>query len=106
MKQSLTLDDLEAVALNEFVRIVEALPVFPQPVVAADKIHRLPEGTIVVPVAIQGAKPSLSLALLVGHKAEHLYKQTTCRFILAQCPEKDPQHRVYLWTGEGWQTPP
>jgi adenylylsulfate kinase len=68
------------------------------------RIARGPEGQIIVPVLVGAATPSVSMALLMGQKAEHLYKQTTCRFVLAQRPEKDPQGRTYVWDGKDWRS--
>ncbi|MDH4194166.1 MAG: hypothetical protein OEY80_03980 [Nitrospirota bacterium] len=97
------LDDAEKAGLNEFLSILDEQPFAPKPLLLSDRIHRTVEGQIVVPVSIKGMAPSLSLALLMGHKSEQVYKQTACRVILAQCPEKDRDHAMYVWGGRNWQ---
>ena len=98
------LDDAEKAGLNEFLSILDEQNFSPKPLLLSDRIHRTLEGQIVVPVSIKGMAPSLSLALLMGHKSEQVYKQTACRVILAQCPEEDRDHGMYVWGGRNWQT--
>lgn len=102
----LRLDDVEASALTEFLRILGEQEFSPKPAVLEDRIHRTVEGHIVVPVALPGSKSSLSMALLMGHKADQLYKQTSCRFVLAQCPAGDPEHVMYVWKDRDWHPIP
>ena len=96
-------DDHERRALRTFLHLLEDECFEPKPVVEEDRVFRGPDGQIIVPVTVQTAEPSVSLALLMEHKADHLYKQTGCRFVLAQRPAKDPTHRLYVWTGSVWQ---
>jgi len=97
------LDDAEKAALNEFLSILDEQRVAPKPLLLSDRIHRTLEGQIVVPVSIKGMTPSLSLALLMGHKSEQVYKQTACRVVLAQCPDEDRDNAIYVWGGRNWQ---
>jgi len=100
------LDDAENAALNEFLTILDEQRFAPKPLLLSDRIHRMLEGQIVVPVSVKGMAPSLSLALLMGHKSEQVYKHTACRMILAQCPDKDPGKAMYVWGGRNWQALP
>lgn len=97
------LDDAEKAGLNEFLSILDEQQFSPKPLLLSDRIHRTLEGQIVVPVSIKGMAPSLSLALLMGHKSEQVYKQTACRVILAQCPEEDQDNAMYVWGEHNWQ---
>jgi hypothetical protein len=100
------LDEHESLALGQFLRLLAEESFEPRPEVESGRILRGPEGQIIVSVALNAEAPSLSLAMLMAEKAEHLYKQTGCRFILAQRPEKDPQKRLYLWAEGAWQSLP
>lgn len=100
------LDEHERLALGRFLRLLAEEPFEPRPKVEEDRILRGPDGQIIIPVALNADGPSLSLAMLMAEKAEHLYKQTGCRFVLAQRPEKDPQKRMYLWSEGAWQSVP
>jgi len=100
------LDAAENAAVNEFVAILGEQQFEPKPLLLSNRIHRTVEGTIVVPVSLKGKAPSLSLALLMGHKAEQLYKQMACRMVLAQCPLEDPEEAMYVWEGQNWQALP
>jgi adenylylsulfate kinase len=97
------LDAREEQALGRFLAILQDERFEPEPRVERARVTRGPEGQIIVPVLVSAEAPSLSMALLMGQKAEHLYKQTTCRFVLAQRPEKDPQGLTYVWDGKDWR---
>ena len=60
------LDVREEMALKEFLQILEIQHFDPKPKVVQSRIHRGPEGKIIVPVTIQAKSPSLSLALLMA----------------------------------------
>jgi hypothetical protein len=100
------LDEMEEMALREFLKILEEQKFEPKPQVINAHIQRRPNGHIIVPVALRARAPSLSLALLMGHKADQIYKQTACRLVLAQCPEKDPKPKMYVWTENAWSSIP
>ena len=100
------LDEAENAALNEFLTILDEQQVPPTPLLLSDRIHRRLEGQIIVPVSVKGMAPSLSLALLMGHKSEQVYKHTACRIVLAQCPDEDPEQAMYVWGGRSWQALP
>ncbi|MEK9140528.1 MAG: hypothetical protein AAB308_05695 [Nitrospirota bacterium] len=68
------------------------------------RIFRGAEGRIFVPVVISAATPDAHLAMLMEHKAEHLYKQSGCRFVLLQQLETDPQRHSYVWAEGTWKT--
>jgi hypothetical protein len=104
--KGLELDCTENAAVNEFVAILDEQQFQPKPLLLPERIHRTLEGTIVIPVSLKGKAPSLSLALLMAHKAEQLYKRSTCRMILAQCPVQDPEQVMYVWGDRNWQTLP
>lgn len=98
------LDEHERRALAQFLRLLAEEPFQTTPMVEEAHVKRGPDGQIIVPVTISGEAPSLSLALLMGHKAEHLLKQTGCRFVLAQRPDKDPEGKLYVRTEDAWHT--
>jgi len=100
------LDDAEKTAVRGFLAILDEQRFEPKPLFLSNRIHRMVEGQIVVPVSVKGMVPSLSLALLMGHKSEQLYKQTACRVVLAQCPLEDPEKAMFLWGGRDWQALP
>lgn len=101
--KAVPLDEHERRALTEFLRMLEEESCEPPLVAEEGRVFRGPDGQIIVPVTLQTAEPSVSLALMMEHKADHLYKQTGCRFVLAQRPAKDPTQRLYVWTGSVWQ---
>jgi len=105
-KNALKLDEVENAAVHEFLTILDEQRFAPKPLLIPNRIHRTLEGQIVVPVSLKGMAPSLSLALLMGHKSEQLYKQTACRVVLAQCPDEDPAKAMYVWGGREWQALP
>jgi len=98
------LDAREEQALGRFMTLLQEEQFGLEAKPDRSRIARGPEGQIIVPVLVGAAIPSVSMALLMGQKAEHLYKQTTCRFVLAQRPEKDPQGRTYVWDGKDWRS--
>ena len=98
-----TLDEHERRALSQFLRLLEEESFDPSPQVEETRILRGPEGQIVVPVVLDADERSLSLALLTAHKSEQVYKQTGCRFVLAQRLRKEPEGEYYIWAGDGWQ---
>ena len=100
------LDQHELAALQRFIVAVHEEPYPSNPRVEVGQVFRGLEGQIFVPVTVAGAEPDMHLAMLLGHKAEQLYKQSGCRFVLVQQLETDPERRSYVW-GEGdWQTVP
>ena len=100
------LDEAEQTALEEFFHILEAQHYEPKPTVLTSRIHRTPDGQIIIPISVPGESPSLDIALLMGHKAELIYKQTACRLIPGQCPENDRSSQIYVWTENQWSTLP
>ena len=96
------LDHSEQSALEEFLRIFEEQHFESKPTVITSRIHRTPDGQIIIPISVSGESPSHHIALLMGHKIEQIYKQTACRLVLGQCPENDPNHQIYVWTDNQW----
>jgi hypothetical protein len=100
------LDEHELSALQRFIVWLRDAAYLSDPKVEMHRIFRGLEGQIFVPVTMAGAMPDAHLAMLMAHKAELLYKQSGCRFVLVQRPAGDPEGRSYVW-GEGtWQTVP
>lgn len=99
----IVLDARERWALDQFLTLLQEARFQPEPEAEPNRITRGAEGQIIVPVQVKAEAPSLDLALLMGQKAQHLYKQTACRFVLAQRPEKDPKGLAYLWDGKDWR---
>lgn len=99
-----TLDAREEQALARFIALLQEEQFGVEAKPDRSRLTRGPEGQIILPVLVGAATPSLSMSLLMGQKAEHLYKQTTCRFVLAQRPEKDPQGRTYVWDATAWRS--
>ncbi len=97
------LDEAEKGALKEFVEIIACTEFSSQLVVLVGRIRRMADGTLIVPISLSGGTPSLSLALLMNHKTNQLYKQTSCRVRLAQCPDSDKKKGTYLWGGSDWE---
>ena len=102
----LVLDEAEKGTVKEFVKIIAGTGFSLQLVVLIGQIRRMPDGTLVVPVSLSGATQSLSLALFMNHKTDQLYKQTSCRVRLAQCPVGDTKKGMYLWGGSDWEALP
>ena len=100
------LDEHERLTLTEFLHLMEQEAFEPRPKVEKNRIFRGADGQIIVPVVLSAEEPSLSLAMLMAHKAEHLYKQTGCRFVLAQRLEQDPQNRLIVWAEGSWKSLP
>ncbi len=100
------LDESEQSALKEFLHILEEQQFESKPTVLSSRIYRSPDSQIIVPLLVKGESPSLHLALLMGHKAEQIYKQTNCRVVIGQCLEKDPKGRIYVWSDKQWSSLP
>ncbi len=100
------LDPPELAALQRYIVMLhqEAHP--SRPKVDMTRIFRGSEGQIFVPVTVSGAQPDHHLAMLMEHKAEQLYKQSGCRFVLLQQLETDPQGRSYVWAEGMWKETP
>lgn len=98
------LDEHERRALGQFLDLMEEAAFEPRPQVDQHRIFRSSDGQIIVPVILSAQEPSLHMAMLMAKKAEQVCKQTGCRFVLAQRPEKDPRQRTYVWADEAWQT--
>ncbi len=103
---TIELDPAERRAFRRFVRFLENEQAAQELALVVDEqmARRGTDGQIVVPVTIQADRPSVHLAILMGHKAEQLYKQRACRFLLAQRPERDPNRPTYVWVNGGWKT--
>lgn len=102
----ITLDEHERQALDQFVSSLEHERFESRPAVDRPHLSRGTEGQIVVPVAVPSDKPDLHMAMLMARKADQLYKQTGCRFVLAQKPAQDPKHGAYIWADGGWRSLP
>lgn len=98
------LDEHEKRALAEFLHLLTAERFEPKPQVEEAHILRGPEGQIVVPVVLDAEDLSVSLSLLMAHKAEHLYRQTGCRFVLAQRLKKDERMKYSIWRDGAWKS--
>ncbi len=100
------LDDHEKEALQHFLESIREMPPEMQPQVVEERMSRGMDGGIIVFLTVQGAEPNLSLALLAERKAEQSYKQTGCRFQLAQRAVGDPTALFYVWSGGAWKPVP
>lgn len=100
---SIQLDELERGVYRRFVDVLHLSTVTPRPSLDERGLRRGPDGRIIVPVTIEAERPSLSLAMLMAHKSDHLYRRSGCRLILAQRPLRDRDKKTYLWDGT-WQT--
>lgn len=98
------LDEQEGRALTQFMKVLEDEHFESHPSVETSGLARGAEGQILVPVVIDADEPSAHLAMLMAHKAEQLYRQTGCRFVVLQRLRQDPEQRRYLWTKTGWTT--
>jgi hypothetical protein len=96
------LDRREDNALHHLLRLMDEAAVQPRVVPIVSRLSRGKDGPIVVPVELDAAEPSIPLALLLAHKAEQVYRQTGCRFLVAQRPSQDPTHGTYLWGNDRW----
>ncbi|UCE62627.1 MAG: hypothetical protein JSU59_06975 [Nitrospirota bacterium] len=100
------LDEVEQSALKEFLHVLEEQHFESKPTVLTSRINRTADNQIMVPLSVKGESPSLHMALLMSHKAEQIYKQTACRLVLGQCPEKDPNGQIYVWIDNQWTSLP
>lgn len=100
------LDAHELASLQRFMVAIHEEPHPSNPKVEVTRVFRGLEGQIFVPVMVSGKGPDAHLAMLMEHKAEQLYKQSGCRFVLLQRLEADSQRRSYVWTEGAWQTVP
>ena len=100
------LDDHELLALDQFIHLLEQERFESQPKPDRMCVSRGPEGQLIVPVTLPADKPDHHLAMLMARKADQLYKQTGCRFILAQKPDQDPKHGSYVWADGAWRSLP
>jgi hypothetical protein len=92
------LDQEEQLALERFVAYLEEENRQPQALWDRDRVMRSPDGQIIVVAELASVEPSATLGMIMAHKADQLYKQTGCRFLLAQQPEQDPKKQVYIWS--------
>jgi len=100
------LDAHELAALQRFTVTIHEEPHPSNPRIDVSQVFRGLEGQIFVPVTVSGATPDAHLAMLMGHKAEQLYKQSGCRFVLLQRLETDSQRQSYVWADGAWKTVP
>lgn len=100
------LDQLENDAFHHLMRLLQEADVSPPVTADASRLSRAKDGRIVVPIEVEAVEPSIPLALLATHKAEQVYKQTGCRFVIAQRPVRDPQQRTYVWGDNRWEMVP
>src|SRR5512144_304120 len=100
------LDTQELAVFQRFVTALQEEAHASKPRVDMARVFRGLAGQIMVPVTVSGTHPDVHLAMVMEHKAEQLYKQSGCRFVLVQQLETDAERRSYVW-GEGeWQTVP
>lgn len=97
------LDQQEQVALKEFLLLLEEQSFHPQLTMLQNRMFRTADGQIIIPVLVRGTTPLVSLALLMGHKADQIYKEMNCRFLLAQVLMEDPRQQLYVWEGNKWK---
>ena len=100
------LDAHELASLQRFMVAIHEEPHPSNPKVEVTRVFRGLEGQIFVPVMVSGKGPDAHLAMLMEHKAEQLYKQNGCRFVLLQRLETDPQRQGYVWGQGAWRTVP
>ncbi|MGE3154849.1 MAG: hypothetical protein AB7G48_20260 [Nitrospiraceae bacterium] len=100
---SVVLDELEQGVYRRFVDVMRLSTITPRPSLDEAGVRRCPDGQIIVPVTMEAERPSLSLAMLMAHKSDYLYRRSGCRFILTQRPLRDPNQKAYVWNG-AWQT--
>lgn len=100
------LDAHELASLQRFIIAMQEESHPSNPRSDPSRVFRGLEGQIFVPVTISGEKPDAHLAMLMEHKAEQLYKQSGCRFVLVQRLEGDPERRSYVWAEGAWRTVP
>lgn len=102
----IVLDRLENDALHHLLRVIGEAASQPRAVAHVERLSRDKDGRIVVPFELEAAEPSIPLALLAAHKAELVYRQTGCRFVVAQRPLQDPEHHTYVWGEDRWEKMP
>ena len=100
---SIVMDKLERGVYRRFVDVLSLSTITPRPSLDDTGVRRCPDGQILVPVTMEAERPSLSLAMLMAHKSDYLYRHSGCRFTLTQRPLRDPDRKTYLWNGN-WQT--
>lgn len=100
------LDAHELASLQRFMVAIHDEPHPSNPKVQVGQVFRGLEGQIFVPVTVSGKDPDAHLAMLMEHKAEQLYKQSGCRFVLLQRLETDLQRQSYVWAEGTWRTVP
>ena len=100
---SIALDDLERGIYRRFVDVLHLSRIEPRPSLDEARLCRGPDGQIIVPVTLDAERPSLSLAMLMAHKSDYLYRHSGCRLTLTQRPLRDPDQKAYVWNGT-WQT--
>ena len=100
------LDAHELAALQRFMVAIHEELHLSNPKVDVTRVFRGLEGQIFVPVTVSGTSPDVHLAMMMEHKAEQLYKQSGCRFVLEQQLETDSEGRSYVWADGDWQTVP
>lgn len=98
------LDPHEQIALDHFLRLFEQERFEHNPQIDRARIVRGKEGQILLPVTVSGTAPDLHLAMLMSHKADQIYKQTGCRFVLVQRPAQAPTPYFYAWVDEAWRS--
>jgi hypothetical protein len=67
------------------------------------ELYRGEDGQILVPVAVPGANPDMSLAMLMERKSDQVYKQTGCRFQFVQRPAEASPRQTFIWMDGGWR---
>jgi hypothetical protein len=100
------LDQHELAALQRYMVAIHEEPHPSNPKIDVSQVFRGLEGQIFVPVTVFGTDPDAHLAMLMDHKAEQLYKQSGCRFVLLQRLDADPQRHSYVWAEGTWATVP
>jgi hypothetical protein len=100
------LDSHERASLQRFIAVIREASLPADPEIDMSHIFRGLEGQIFVPVTVSGKNPDAHLAMLMEHKAEQLYKQSGCRFVLVQRLESDPERQSYVWAEGTWRPVP
>lgn len=97
VRTAVKLDEQERLALEHFLKLLKEEQFSHHPVVERQCLARRFEGQILVRVTVKGTRPDLHMAMLTAHKAEQIYKQTGCRFLLLQKPDSYPDRRPFMW---------
>jgi hypothetical protein len=100
------LDAHELASLQRFIAAIREESQPGNPTIDVCHIFRGLEGQIYVPVTVSGKNPHVHVAMLMEHKAEQLYKQSGCRFVVAHRLQDDPQRQSYVWAEGAWRTVP